>query len=412
MKILFLSPYTELDKRNAESVHVREVTENLAKLGNQVFLVTNDPHDARVGVKNTRQEFVSVKGKGLARFVKCTLAGFLKGAELMRKEKIDVVYERHYPLGIGVLLSKWFGAASVVEVNGLVSDEARLSPSFFKRLLSVFWKLEFVVSGKADRIIAVTDEIKRQLEKSWHIPGYKTIAITNGVNTHLFKPQAPHRGKEKTICFIGSFAPWQGVEYLIDAAPLVVKKLPKARFLLVGDGPMKKELQERAAKRGVADLFSFTGSKPYEEIPKYIGNADVCVSLKKPLKSGYSPLKLYEYLACAKPVIATRTTGFEEIEEQKLGILVNPEEPHEVAAALVKILSNPALARQMGLHGRRFVEREHSWEAVSKKVDTVCKKAVISPESGQCSTFFSKPARRDELRNNQANEASFPVSFS
>lgn len=66
---------------------------------------------------------------------------------------------------------------------------------------------------------------------------------------------------------------------------------------------------------------------PYQKVPLYINASDICVTAKKSLKSGYSPLKLYEYMACGKQVVANRVNGFEILEKNKAGILVEPENP-------------------------------------------------------------------------------------
>ncbi|MEM0475526.1 MAG: glycosyltransferase family 4 protein [Candidatus Norongarragalinales archaeon] len=383
MRILFLVPFTNLAKQNAESVHVRELAQNLAALGHEVALVScacgSNAEDARVRVKGVRQEFVhcAFNACGAFRVFSCAAAGFLKGASLLKKNDFDVVYERHYPLGVGVTLARLFRTRCVSEVNGFWSDEARLSKSVLKRFLSRFSRFEFVVSRNADKLVAVTPQIAFELEREWKIAREKIRVIENGVNTEVFRPcRAGKQSRIPTVCFVGSLAPWQGVEELIRAAPLVVNKIPSARFLVVGDGPLRRQLEELAQSEGVARNIIFTGSKPYEQIPRLIAGANVCVALKRPLKSGYSPLKLYEYFACAKPVVATRTAGFEIVERKRLGFLVNPQNAREVADAILSLLSNSRNAQEMGAKARKFVVKEHSWRCVARKVAAVCMEAV------------------------------------
>jgi len=73
-------------------------------------------------------------------------------------------------------------------------------------------------------------------------------------------------------------------------------------------------------------------------VPEYINASNVCVVPKIPLKSGHSPLKLYEYMACGKPVVASRISGFEILEQNNAGILVEPENPEKLAKAILKLL--------------------------------------------------------------------------
>ena len=95
--------------------------------------------------------------------------------------------------------------------------------------------------------------------------------------------------------------------------------------------------------------------------------ADVCIVTKKTLGFGYSPLKLYEYMACKKPVIATNTKGFEILKQSNAGILVNPEDLQELSNAMIKLLQNKQLREKMGDNGRKLVVSEYSWESTAKK---------------------------------------------
>ena len=175
---------------------------------------------------------------------------------------------------------------------------------------------------------------------------------------------------------MGALYAWQGVEYLVKSAPLVLQKCPEARFLIVGDGQMKQELIELAEQIGVSDKVIFTRMVPYQEVPLYINASDVCVTPKKPLSSGYSPLKLYEYMACAKPVIATRTHGFEILEEYNAGLLVNPEDHQQLADAITTLLKNKELRMELGENGRKYVVEKQSWASVARRVAEACEQAI------------------------------------
>ena len=116
------------------------------------------------------------------------------------------------------------------------------------------------------------------------------------------------------VCFTGSLFPYQGVDLLIRAAPAILARDPAILFLIVGDGPRLRESMDLVKESEVAGSFHFTGRVPYQKVPLYINAADLCVAPKKPILSGYSPLKLYEYMACGKPVIADENGGFRDPE--------------------------------------------------------------------------------------------------
>jgi glycosyltransferase involved in cell wall biosynthesis len=171
---------------------------------------------------------------------------------------------------------------------------------------------------------------------------------------------------------------WQGVDALIHAAPYILDKQPNTTFLIIGDGTVKDELIELCTNNAVSDKFIFTGRVPYEQVPLYINASDLCIIPKRPMKSGFSPLKLCEYMACEKPVIATRTSGFELIEEYNTGLMVNPENPQEFASAAIELLHNPELRKKMGQNGRGYVLENRSWASVAKKIVEVCEQTIES----------------------------------
>jgi glycosyltransferase involved in cell wall biosynthesis len=185
---------------------------------------------------------------------------------------------------------------------------------------------------------------------------------------------------KKYVCFVGHLAAWQGVEFLIHASPLILKKCPDVHFLIVGDGVMKDKLMETASKLGFSDKFTFTGRIPYEQVPFYINAADVCVApfiKERNSKIGLSALKTYEYLACGKPIVASGISGVKDlIEASGGGLSVTPESPEELATAVVKLLLDESTRTLMGERGRRYVVENHSWDGVARKILDICKDIV------------------------------------
>ena len=206
----------------------------------------------------------------------------------------------------------------------------------------------------------MTSGIKNGLINLYNIPSKKIVVINNGANTDLFYPidSEASRAKleleisKKYICFVGNLARWQGVEYLIEASPLILQRCPNLSFLVIGDGIMKSKLIQLTHKFGVFDNFIFTGSVPYDKVPLYINASNVCVApfiMERNAKIGLSPLKLYEYMACEKPVVASAISGVSEVLElSKGGISVLPENSEAFADAIAVLLENDALSRELG----------------------------------------------------------------
>lgn len=234
----------------------------------------------------------------------------------------------------------------------------------------------------------MTPGIKSNLENGYHLPGEKIVVVSNGANTSLFKPQGKEACRKELgldpetpyVCFVGNLAPWQGLEYLLKAAPSVLSRFPECHFLIVGDGVMKNEILELSRKLRVTDRFIFTGVVAYDRVPLYINASDVCTApfiFARNAKIGLSPLKLYEYMACGKPVVASAISGVvDALEASEGGIPVLPEDAEALAAAISKLLEKQDLRTQMGSKGLSYVTENYSWYSVAKQVDGVCKSGL------------------------------------
>jgi glycosyltransferase involved in cell wall biosynthesis len=272
---------------------------------------------------------------------------------------------------------------SIVEVNGIVLDELKVNPnsqSFAYRVFSYLaLRSENFNYRHCDRIVSVTDKLRDELVRLYSVPESKIYVINNGANTDVFKPLGLEQTRaklqlensKKYVCFVGHLAAWQGVEFLIHASPLILEKCPDAHFLVVGDGVMRDKLMEIASRLGLSDKFTFTGRIPYEEVPLYINAANVCVApfiKERNSKIGLSALKTYEYLACGKPIVASGISGVKDlIEASGGGVSVTPEDPNELANAVVRLLLDESTRVLMGEKGRRYVVENHSWEELQER---------------------------------------------
>ncbi len=384
MKISYLC-CNDLSRQAAATIHVMEVAENLRKLGHEVVLFA--PAFGRYGRDtNVDIRYVPIKKRKFAG----ALYTFPLVISLLRHiltSRPDCFYIRPYSLCmVPMFLASFFRIPCVLEVNGLSNDERQISGK--NNLITALknW-LDEKTYPLASKVIAVAEEIKKGLIENFHLSDEAITVIGNGVNVSLFKPidsqearsrlgLDPHRSY---IGFIGNLAAWQGVEYIIQALPLVLEKCPKAHLLIVGFGPEWARYEGLVQGLGLSDYVSFTGQVSIEDGPWWINAFDVCVALKKPLAPG-SPLKLFCYMACGKPVVATRMDGFEILEEAEAGLLVDPENAHEVVEACLRLLSDAPLREKMGRNGRDFVVRNRSWEKVSRRVSAVCESLVKTIE--------------------------------
>ncbi|MDY6833878.1 MAG: glycosyltransferase family 4 protein [Chloroflexota bacterium] len=382
MNILFFDPVRLFNGNTGDSIHVRELVCNLSRLGHRVAVIccTSKPvTDTTVEIIPTKS--FNFRGGGLLGIIWALVVGFI----VAKRRHVDLVYVRGSKSFCGLILSTLCRRPLVIEVNGIITDELRISGKFQRDLIprTSAWLNETSYKyGK--HIIAVSPGIEAVLKDDFGVDPERVSVILNGVNADLYVPKHTQIARNELglskehmyLCFVGHLVAWQGVDYLINCSPLVIERCPEAHFIVVGDGPLEEDFKRLAEQIGVIDNFTFTGAIQYERVPLYISASDVCVVPKKPMRSGYSPLKLYNYMACAKPVIATKTEGFAALDEYSCGLLVNPSILEELAAAIVRLFQDTELRKQMGENGRRYVVDNHSWQSVAKRVAEVCEIAV------------------------------------
>ncbi len=370
MKVLMLDKLN-MSNMTGSTVHKYQLIKHLSELNQTIFVPIK--YSGNTQMKGIM--FFKTKG-GIARQA-------LLFARMIKKYKIEIIYTRNHYAGIlGIWLKHIFGIKLVYEVNGLVGEEQKMLHGNQKiRIANKKEKRDLKVANNADAIIAVSSQIADYYYKKG-ISKDKVYTIENGVDTTIFKPidnakktiREKHNIPENThvVLFIGLFFNWQGVDLLIKSFKEVYEKNNNVKLLLVGDGIEKDKLISLSNELGLTNQIIFTGRVDYYQIPLYISASDVCVSLLNPSKFG--AMKMWEYLACGKPVVATRMPAYLFIEKEKCGILVEHGNIGEVAKAIIHIIDNPDEAFSLGQKGREYVAETHTWMLTAKKTYEVFQK--------------------------------------
>ena len=390
MKILMYEPLVTPESKGY-LIHVQELAHNLARLGHEVVLIaqlSTWPYGTRVRLRRVRKP----GNTPIASYLLLALAALFSAIKVSVRWRPEVIYTRHGLLG-DLLLRMILKCSLVVEVNGLLRDELRQIYSKRSSLpLSrrIFLRTVDREISHSDHIVAVTSGIERALETELGVGPERIAVIPNGTNTDLFRPldgdearaelqlSATHR----YICFVGSLEGWQGVEYLIRSMPRVLDECPNACILIVGDGPTRADLVALARELGVLDKTLLAGNVAYEKVPLYINASDICVApfvRARNERIGLSPLKLYDYLACGKPVVGSDIPGVADtLKAANAGITAIPEDPESLAEAILGLLGNDALRKQMGENGRKYAVENHSWRSVAERVAQVCEQVIAA----------------------------------
>lgn len=297
----------------------------------------------------------------------------------------DIVYARTGRNFLSGMLARLIGARFVFEVNGDAFGEQGWSQGIL-RALSVL-AADWINCRFAHRVIAVTPGLDEMVRRRYRVPSQKVCCIGSGTNLEEIHPLDPHSSREKlgissdtpTIVFLGVLYKHQGIQVLLAAMPQILAGEPQACIVIVGDGPMMDSLRDQATRLGVDGSVLFAGSVPYEEIGNCLGAATLCVA---PFLSGRgeaSPLKLFDYMAAGRPIVASEIPSISDIlRESGSSLPVPPEDPSSLADKCLQLFRDPQRCRQLGDAGRRYVEEHHGWTRIAEMMLSAC--ANGSPE--------------------------------
>ena len=187
----------------------------------------------------------------------------------------------------------------------------------------------------ADKIICVSEPAKRDLVRNWGVDADKIVVMPNGVDVNLFHPGCDPKPVRKAlglenapvIGFVGGFQAWHGLDLLIESFSHILEVIPQAKLLLVGDGRARPLVDRKIAECGVGAQVIITGFVPQEQVPEMLAAVDVAVIPypQLPKELWFSPLKLYEYMAAGKAIVASRSGQIDEVlVDGCTGLLVEP----------------------------------------------------------------------------------------
>jgi glycosyltransferase involved in cell wall biosynthesis len=278
----------------------------------------------------------------------------------------DLIYER-YSLwsAAGVRAARRLKVPVVVEVNApLVSEQAEFRALV---LAGVARAIETEVFRNADALAVVSDELVGYVTARGACPD-RVRVVRNAVDTARFTPHVqPARvpgipDDAFVIGFSGSLKAWHGLDTLLPAFRCLRERLPRAHLLVVGEGPLKAWVAGYATGADLAGAVSLTGWVGHADLPALLARMDVATAPYPAAEGHYfSPLKLYEYLAVGRPVVASRIGQTAQVlDGTEAALLIPPGDPGALTDALLQVAENPDLAarlsRNAAVEGRR-----HDW---------------------------------------------------
>lgn len=222
------------------------------------------------------------------------------------------------------------------------------------------------VMKNADSVIALTEDMKQTM---WSIYDRDIVVIPNGVELKEYTNETSVKvinDAGKRILFVGRLHQVKGVRYLLQAMKIVHKKMHDVQLILVGDGEEREHLEFLTADLAIKECVEFAGKVPHEKVQVYMNQAEVFVLPS--LSEGF-PVTIIEAMACGLPIVATRVRGVSEIIEDGInGYLVDPKDPVQIARALLKILDNEYLRKEMSSNNREEAKK-YSWDEIAVKLE-------------------------------------------
>lgn len=209
-------------------------------------------------------------------------------------------------------------------------------------------------------------------------PKRPITVVPNGADAEVFLPRDPVEARRRlgipeggpVVSYVGKLVPRKGVDTLIESmGVLAARESGAPHLVMAGIGPMRESLEQRARELGVADRITWLGKVPHDDVGWVMSTGDVFIL---PSLSEGLPTVVCEAMACGLPVVATAVDGTPEIvDEPATGLLVQPHDIDGIAAALSRLLDDPALRAQMGAEALRRSAADYTWAANARRMEDV-----------------------------------------
>jgi len=367
---------------DAQGIHIREIISSLRGDGhevNEVALVATDAPagvqaDARPSLLSRLKQHMPDMGRELVE-LGYNLVGIFKLLSAARRFRPDFIYERYALFNFsGALASRWLRIPLILEVNSpLAQEQADLGQQSLGGLAR--WS-ERWICNHASAVITVSTPLRELLVKSGVTRDLITV-ISNGVDTERFHGRSEAGDEvrrrfglsgQRVVGFVGWIRDWHGLEDLVRGMPHWPDDLSDVHLLIIGDGPARSAIESAATECGVADRVHITGAVPHAQIVEYLAAIDVAL---QPAATSYaSPMKIFEYLAMAKPVVAVDQENTREIlEEGRNALFFPPGDRVAFVSAVQEIFLDQQRLERMSAQARSAIfEREFLWDANARKV--------------------------------------------
>jgi glycosyltransferase involved in cell wall biosynthesis len=393
MKILFIG---EINKNDGSSKRMLPLLSHVGDKGHETVLVVNSDdyghlckHIASAKINTFDATLPSIISKvhkmnGIEREFILSVKAFLSTIRVLSGFNSDIIYSfnpRFYSGGVGLICSKIFKIPFILEFSDLSWE----------------WNIYVPKSNTSNSIVKIDGLIQKKILKHADMiittPFLKEYCIGVGINPEkidiipcgadfeLFNKNVNCsdiiRKYElkgfNVIMYTGALYKAFGISDLIDAIHLVLKKHKNTKLVLVGTYIEKemKEFNNKIEKYGIKDNIIFVELQPYSEIPKFINASDICVNPFRgsPVCRAGSPVKVFEYMLCGKPVVHSDLECVEDVViDEKTGLLYEADNVQGLADKINILIENPELRKQLGDAAEKLILEKYTWDKLGDKL--------------------------------------------
>jgi glycosyltransferase involved in cell wall biosynthesis len=366
---------------DAQRIHILELVQAFEQLGHSVRVVGLIPPET--GQRDGSRDAREAVWKRLIRRIPfgyefAQLAYNLVGLPLLlipllTKRNVDFIYERYALFNFsGVIAARLLRIPVVLEVNSPFALE-QIRDKDIRSVRLAQWA-EAKVCNMASRVIVVSSPLRRLLENAG-VKSDKLTVMANGVDLERFREgTATAELRERlqlsgfrVIGFVGWFRSWHGLELLLEAFRSSNLRALKTKLLLIGDGPAMRDLKQFTEAHGLTDSVLFTGPLPHDQVPPFLDLIDIAV---QPAANEYCcPMKIIEYLALGKPIVAPAQENIEEILGDHETAFFSPGDAASLARVLEGLISNPDRLQEMSYGAKMAIhKRGLLWQSNAQRV--------------------------------------------
>jgi glycosyltransferase involved in cell wall biosynthesis len=389
--------FNYLYDEHGAAIHVREFARAFKKLGNAISVhFIGKPELRNDRSNNLYKNDLRIKSrKFLAKYLHqfhvlfLNLKFFIREYKIISRRKPDLILTRFESLHFStIIISRIKKIPIVAEVNSPLALEARQFIKqyyFLPHIIEIFEKL---ILRFSNAVFTVSSEAKQELMK-YKIPAGKIKVIPNGVDIEKFNPSIAkasisnltNSNDKIVIGYSGCFAPWHSINDLEFLTNYLTRQYDNLYFLFIGGGYNKATFEEKIKNNlKLKNKVYFTGKVTHELMPGYLALMDIVIAPYPNIKNFYgSPLKIFEYMAAGKAIIATGIGQITSlIQDGKNGFLYSPENQNELIQKIEALIQSESLRKSYGQKARETIANNFTWHHNAIRVHKICQHVLKS----------------------------------